>query len=208
MAQGKRNDPTVEPTGTDYWYLAGFIDGEGCITVRPGTFRRQEKANGWQASPFASLTISQVDPRPLQWCQARWGGALRPLKRRKDGRNDRNAWEWCVVGRQAQRLFEGVRDMLKCKQEACDNAMRMATLRKARGHHNGLTPAEIAVHQEIIAEARRLNSGTRDGAGPEWHELPGVSEFPVKPRYEAPTLEQVMDQWLPEVQLARGVADV
>lgn len=161
MTQGKRNDPTVEPTDQDYWYLAGFIDGEGCITVRAGTLRQRDQAKGWNLSPYASLTISQVDPRPLQWCQQRWGGAVRPLKRRRDGRNDRDAWEWCVVGRQVQRVFEGVRDMLKCKQAACDNAMRLATLRKANGHGNALTPAELAVHREIVTTARQLNAGTR-----------------------------------------------
>jgi hypothetical protein len=166
--RGKRNDPTVEPTAADYWYAAGFIDGEGCITVRNSQVGRNT-ARGWQPSPFASLTVSQVDPRPLQWLQCRWGGSLRQVKRRKDGRNDRDAWEWCVVGRQAQVLFEGVRDMLKCKQEACDNAMRLAVLRKARGHHNGLRQEEIAVHQDIIARAREANNSART-----WHELPEV----------------------------------
>jgi hypothetical protein len=170
MGQGKRNEPTVEPSEADYQYAAGFVDGEGCISVRPGRVRPIDREKGWNLSPFASLTISQVDPRPLQWFQARWGGSLRPLKRRSDGRKDRNAWEWCIVGHQAQHFFEGVRDMLKCKQEACDNAMRIAGLRKARGWRNGLTQEELAVHQEILAMAKQLNA-TGD-MGRTWEVLP------------------------------------
>jgi hypothetical protein len=163
MAQGKRNERVVDPTDSDKAYAAGFIDGEGCITVRVSTSRKPS----WNPSMYASLTISQVDPRPLQWFQQRWGGALRPLKRRRDGRNDRNAWEWVVVGRQAQQCFEDVRDMLKVKQEACDNAMRLATLRKARGWGNPLTAQEVAVQADIRKRALEIN-----GARPVWLELP------------------------------------
>jgi hypothetical protein len=166
MAQGKRNERTVEPTDSDKAYAAGFIDGEGCITVRVSPGTRNHKS--WNPSMYASLTISQVDPRPLQWFQQRWGGSLRPLKRRRDGRNDRDAWEWCAVGRMAQQCFEDVRDMLKCKQEACDNAMRLGTLRKAKGAGNALTSEEVAVQADIRAEALRIN-----GARPIWTELPG-----------------------------------
>lgn len=168
MAQGKRNDPTVQPTELDKSYAAGFVDGEGCITVRQSTTTRNHKT--WNPSMYASLTVSQVDPRPLMWFRDRWGGSLRPLSRRADGRNDRNAWEWCIVGRQAQFFFEDVRDMLKVKQEACDNAMRLAALRKARGWGNGLREEELAVQADIRARALELN-----GSRPEWLTLPAVA---------------------------------
>jgi hypothetical protein len=167
MTQGKRNDPTVQPAELDKSYAAGFVDGEGCITVRvsPST----KKHETWNPSMYASLTVSQVDPRPLMWMRDRWGGSLRALKRRKDGRNDRDAWEWCIVGRQAQFFFEDVRDMLKVKQEACDNAMRLATLRKARGWGNALREEEVAVQADIRARALEIN-----GLRPVWRELPEV----------------------------------
>jgi len=165
MAKGKRNEPTVEPTGSDIAYLAGFIDGEGCITVRisPGTKHHKT----WNPSVYASVTISQVDPRTLQWIQARWGGSIRKLSRNRG--NERTAWEWCVVGHYAQRLFEQVRPMLKSKGEQADNAMRLATLRKARGWGNGLTPHEVEVQADIRSTALALN--LRAG-GQEWKELP------------------------------------
>ena len=165
MAQGKRNERVVEPTDSDRAYAAGFIDGEGCITVRVSPGTRNHKT--WNPSMFASLTVSQVDPRPLQWFQQRWGGSVRRLPSRNRSDRERIAWEWCIVGRQAQQCFEDVRDMLKCKQEACDNAMRLATLRKARGTGNALTAEEIAVQADIRARALEIN-----GSRPEWEALP------------------------------------
>jgi hypothetical protein len=165
MAQGKRNEPTVEPSEADCWYAAGFIDGEGCITVR--AIGGWQKA-GWNQSCFASVTVSQVDPRPLQWLQERWGGSLRAMSARKE--RDRPAWEWCVVGQQAYVFLDGIMPMLKCKPEQAVNALRLREVKRTRGqtgHHRSLSPDELAIQQEIHAEAKRLNQ-----RGRAWEVLP------------------------------------
>lgn len=167
MAQGKRNDPTVEPSEADYWYAAGFVDGEGCITVRESgvTAGHQAKLRGWNPSWYASVTISQVDPRPLQWMQARWGGSLRPMRVRKE--RERPAWEWCIVGQQAYRFLDGVLPMLKCKDAQARNALKLREFRSGRGV--GLTDEQVIERQEVRAEALRLNR-----VGQFWRELPEV----------------------------------
>jgi hypothetical protein len=167
MAQGSRNEPTVEPSEADYWYAAGFIDGEGCITVRRNQPSASNKDRGWNPSWYASVTISQVDRRPLDWFAERWGGAVRPLKRRGGARglNERDAFEWCVVGRQAYRLLEGVQSFLQCKDAAAVNALKLKGLRDGRGfvadpatgRRNRLTKDELAERQAIRDEALRLN---------------------------------------------------
>jgi hypothetical protein len=164
MPRGIKNEPTVEPSEADYWYAAGFVDGEGCITVRqaPGT----KNGHNWNPSMYASVTISQVDPRPLQWMQERWGGSLRPLLRRKEGRNDRDAWEWCIVGHAAYRFLDGVRAMLKCKPEQADNALRLRDLRQGygrgrAGQQRALSAEELSAQLDIRTEALRLNQRGR-----------------------------------------------
>jgi hypothetical protein len=171
MAQGVRNDPTVEPSESDYWYAAGFVDGEGCITVRESgvTANHQARLRGWNPSWYASLTISQVDPRPLQWFQVRWGGSLRPLKRRVDGRKDRDAWEWCIVGRQAYRFLEGALPMLKVKDAQARNALRLKAM--ASGRSRGLTDEQLAERSSVRDEARRLNATGYEN-GRTWEALP------------------------------------
>lgn len=146
----------------DRAYAAGFVDGEGCITVRRSTNRRPE----WNPSMYASITVSQVDPRTLHWLAERWGGTVRPLKRRRG--NERDAWEWCIVGRQAYRFLEHTRSLLKSKGEQADNALRLKTMRDARpspytGRLKPMTEQEVALQAEVRDEALRLNQRGRLG---------------------------------------------
>jgi hypothetical protein len=158
MTRGKRNEPTVTPTAEDYLYAAGFTDGEGCITVRRSTNRRPE----WNPSMYASVTISQADPygAMLTWFADRWGGAVR--KKPQAGTMARDAWEWCIVGRQAYVFLAGVRPYLKIKGPQADNALRLKTMRDARpvvstGWRRPMSPREVALQSDVLAEARRLN---------------------------------------------------
>lgn len=178
MAQGVRNDPTVKPMEDDYLWAAGFMDAEGYITVVK-THSAKAKRNGWNPTWFALASASQVDPRPLQWLQQRWGGAIRHKEGR--GQNDREAWEWTVAGQQAYPFLEGILPFLKAKDTQARNALRLRGLRKARGWGQALTTAEVAEREEVRAEALRLN---REGQywrepeqAPQVHEQrPGNSE--------------------------------
>jgi hypothetical protein len=151
MPRGRKHEPTVEPSEADYWYAAGFIDGEGCITVRVAT----STSNKWNQSMFASVSASQVDRDVLAWMQERWGGSIRRIPPRRPKQQD--CWEWVVVSQQAYVFLEGVRGMLKVKGRQAENALRLRDLRKARGWGNALTAEEVAVQAEIRAEASRLN---------------------------------------------------
>lgn len=166
MAQGKRNEPTVEPSEADYWYAAGFTDGEGCISVLRSQPGKANKDRGWNPSWYPAVTISQVDRRPLDWHQERWGGSVRPLSRRRG--NERAAFEWRIVGQQAFRFLEGVLPMLKCKPEQAANAMKLQGLRAGRGfidsatgQRNRLTADELAARQAVRDESLRLNQRGR-----------------------------------------------
>jgi len=158
MAQGKRNEPTVQPTEADLYYAAGFVDGEGCIAVRQSTNRRPE----WNPSMYASVTVSQAEPYGvmLQWFADRWGGAVRRKPERKD--NAREAYEWHIVGQQAYDFLDAVLYKLKIKAPQAVNALRLRDQRanRARGQtgwRNPLTVEEVALQAEIKAEANRLN---------------------------------------------------
>jgi len=171
MPQGKRNEPTVQPSETDKAYAAGFFDGEGCVYVR-SQHRPSHEAKGWHVSAYGLVVVSQVDPRPLQWMQARWGGAIRQLKRRSAARpNDRHAWEWNCSARQCYALLHDIRPWLRVKGEQADNVFRLEAMARpmARGWGGHMTEEESRMQEEITAEARRLNQ-----LRPEWLELPEV----------------------------------
>jgi len=170
MSQGVRNDPTVEPTEADCWYAAGFIDGEGSISIRAKNHGRYHP--GWSPSWAALVEVSQVDPRPLQWLQQRWGGALRQIRRNRT-KNERDAWDWIVASKQAYKFLEDVLPMLMVKQEHAQNALRLRDLRTGRGYslpdgtRNRLTEADLSERRAIYEESRRLVTSR-----PVWTELP------------------------------------
>jgi hypothetical protein len=168
MPHGIRNDPTVVPTELDAAYTAGFVDGEGTIYVRAQR-RKLLEEKGWNVSAYALVVASQVDPRPLQWMQQRWGGYLRPIKNRERSVRERNAWEWGCSSRQAYKLLHDIRPYLRCKGAQADNAFRLEAMARPRGRSRGnpMTPEAILMQAEITAEARRLNQER-----PEWNELP------------------------------------
>ena len=73
----------------DLAYAAGFFDGEGHIAIAYNS--RAKKHSGgrdyFNERYWLYVQISQIDPRPLQWLQKRFGGALREVraKRSYDG---------------------------------------------------------------------------------------------------------------------------
>lgn len=177
MAQGKRNDPTIEPTRDDICYAAGFIDADGAISVRAstGNGKRQLKTDPDRQvfqGIYVTVIASQVDPRPLMFLRDRWGGSIRPLKRRAEGRNDRNAWEWAIAGQLAYKCLHDIGPLLREKGERAENALRLETMRQVRGYaalQNPYTDEERLAREDVLNVARELNK--RDH-GREWNELP------------------------------------
>jgi hypothetical protein len=97
MAQGKRNEPTAIPSPAERAYAAGFIDGEGCISIGV-------QKNSW----VAKLTVVQVDPRPLHLLAQFWGGAV---SKKKPGPRRALAYEWRIVGKQFYRCMDDILSM-------------------------------------------------------------------------------------------------
>jgi hypothetical protein len=163
MPRGIRIDPTVTPSETDKAWAAGFVDGEGCITVR---CNRSNLKRGTQGGWYASLTVSQVDITPLEFLRDRWGGPLRPLYRRRHALES-DAWEWGIVGQMFYRCMDDIRPYLTVKRACADNALQLRAVRRATGWGNAMTPEEIAQREAILNEARRLNSHAHPVRHPE-----------------------------------------
>ena len=170
MAQGKRNESTVEPTEMDKAYAAGFVDADGSVSVRRSTSNAGAAKDGGRlyVGIIGKVSVSQVDPRPLQWMRDRWGGTVRPLKRAGRGKA-RDAWEWVIVGRQAYRMLHHIRPFMHEKGERADNVLRLEAMRVTRGPWHPYTDEERSVREDILAIALELN---KRAGGQVWTELP------------------------------------
>ena len=92
-------------------YLAGFFDGEGCIVLRRG-----------RKTP--TLTVTQVDPRPLRLFEEEFGG--RVTKRQAPRKEaHRQAYRWDIHAGAVQALVR-MRPFLIVKAEQADLAIEAA----------------------------------------------------------------------------------
>ena len=107
----------MEPSPTDWAYLAGFIDGEGCISTHPGN-GRDLKRKRWR--PIFS--VQQADQVSLLEIYQRFQVGHFTLKKAKSGIQGR----W-VVNRpnEFQWLIEGVLPYLSLKKRQAEVALGM-----------------------------------------------------------------------------------
>jgi len=151
MSRGIRNDPVIEPTEMDKSYAAGFMDGEGSITIAAPNNQR-----GW----YPKVQISQVDPAPLVWLQQRWGGSLHAVRRtylrEKHGQKASDIWLWQVSTQMCVRFLDDLLPFLRVKKPAAENALLLRNLPRLGG--GSLGDDEIEWRQMIAEEAKRLNA--------------------------------------------------
>lgn len=121
---------------TDAAYLAGFIDGEGCIAYR-------EKVDG----AHIVLEVVQTVRAPLDWA-VEVTGCGRVTVRREARANRRDVYHWKVYGMdEICQILEAVRPYMKVKYAEATAMIVAGHLRKCRpspGKKNPLYDQEHA----------------------------------------------------------------
>jgi hypothetical protein len=110
------------PLDTDWAYAAGFVDGEGCISVARGFSTRSGRYRyGVQ------IVVANRDRGVLDWMKSTWGGWVVSVSARESGA--RQCWNWrCPTGLSAKPFLTGIRPWLRIKGPQCDNALAMIDL--------------------------------------------------------------------------------
>jgi hypothetical protein len=93
-------------------YLAGIIDGEGCITIM---------SRGQNQKPVVAVIVSNTDPRLMAYLKDNFGGNVR-IQAKQVG-NRKPCWQWRVLARQAEAVLVGVRPFLLLKADQADIAL-------------------------------------------------------------------------------------
>ena len=127
-------------TDADYAYLAGMIDGEGCIQVIRGTSRHHRTG----AEHRLNVSLSGTAPTFPRWLQARWQGNVH-RKPRKTA-SGRSVWMWSVGSIQARDFLSSVLPFLTLKREEAQLALEFqATCKWRRGGFPRLTDEDMAL---------------------------------------------------------------
>ena len=141
---------------TKYAYIAGIIDGEGCIAIR----KDNHKARYANIQYCLVVNITNTDIRMLEFVKDIFGGSIsmRPYYK-KDGCFRKKCWRIMIYSNQAYELLVKVKPYLVIKQEQADLAMKF---QESIGisYENPLTLKTLefreGLYQQLRSHHRRL----------------------------------------------------
>ena len=109
-------------------WAAGFLDGEGCISIGTG----RASADKSRVTYFPQLEIGHVDPRPLHIFQTLFGGHMRLCNARGKGRQP--ITYWCIRGVSALDAAADMRPWLVAKSSQAAEMLKFRSLLSSTNH--------------------------------------------------------------------------
>lgn len=137
----------------NYAWAAGFIDGEGTITLK--RFRSKYTTRGIHYQPYVSLgqATHEGHEAGVQKLQDLFGGSI---SRWASKAPRLQTVSWCVVSRQAVECLKKVRSYLVVKKKHADLLFRYyETVGKRKAYK--VTDEEMAKREAIWTEIRSMN---------------------------------------------------
>jgi hypothetical protein len=144
-----------EPLATDWAYAAGFVDGEGCISVMRGFSRRSDRY-----IYGVGVIVVNRDREVLDWMRELWSGWVVAVT--KTGRGQAQpAWAWrSPTGLASQPFLTGIRPWLRIKSKQCENALAMIDVMQKSRYTLGpkrIPASWLAVQEKHYWIQRELN---------------------------------------------------
>jgi len=99
----------------DLAYIAGIIDGEGCVAIE-----RAKYAEG-KYKRIVSLSVTNTEEWICQWLKFCWGGRVTPQQPRK--KNYLPQWNWVIRRAKATEVLEAILPYLKLKKQQAEVAI-------------------------------------------------------------------------------------
>lgn len=130
-------------------YLAGFFDGEGCISIL------KRKKGNWNVSHFLRVSIGQKDGETLDWIKDNFGGNVYLIK--IDG-----SYVWALSDHQAYEFTKIICPFLRYKKPQAELAIRfhedriVNSRRMTKHKHTALTEEELKLREDMFLEMKSL----------------------------------------------------
>jgi hypothetical protein len=123
-------------------YMAGFFDGEGCISLIPRTSR----GNRYRVQ----ISISNTNEWIIQWFRFNFGGSVAFEDRREENPNWKDTWRWTITsGRQALRFLQAISPYLILKKPQAELAISF------QGRHSQIGK-RVSSTAALLDEAERI----------------------------------------------------
>lgn len=130
----------------DLAYLAGFFDGEGCIS-----FHRKATKNGWRYS--LEISVAQINPEPIKMFTEVFGFGYRS---RWFNSNQRLQFEWRTFGSNASKVLKLLMPYLKVKREEALLAIEFQELPQKSGKKRVTTDEERNEREILVKQISQL----------------------------------------------------
>jgi len=147
--EGKRK---ICMTNEELSYIAGFLDGDGCIMLQ--LVYRHDYVLGYQIRASTVFYQKQQYRWFLSWLQDQFGG-IGYIRNRNDGMS-----EYTIVGVEAvNQILKLLKPYLKLKKKQVDLAEKV--LKEMPGSGNKLTPKKLLRLSKLVDGFSRLNYSKR-----------------------------------------------
>lgn len=166
---GKIVNYKTNHTDTQIAYLAGLIDGEGCIYI--GHTKQGKYGNGYQW--HSMLKITSCDEELIIWLENTFGGSKDSRYRWTSKKKfTRPVYNWQASGPMLDYIMPLVKQYLIIKKKQCDVMIRYRLTSKNIGSKR-LSTEIIEQRLKLLSELRNLNS--------RFHEHPLKNPSPLSP---------------------------
>ena len=135
------NKGSVYNTSISAEYLAGFIDGDGCITFKIPQRKSQL---------FPQLSAGGTYEPILRDIKEQFGGSVSSYKAH-DPKN-KDAWTWIVSSRKAYDMIYQLYPFLRIKRKQAELVMLWEKFRPGRG-----CPWDESIREVLLSSMRELN---------------------------------------------------
>ena len=134
-------------------YLAGFFDGEGCITAGPAKQRKSSKI-----TYKLSMALSNSDIRPLFLFKEYFGGSIIEQKSSKTFKDRRKHYLWQSGGGKCnERCLKKLLPFLITKKEVALAALEFRKYVLSTGINH--SPEQKEILRKLAEHIRELNHG-------------------------------------------------
>lgn len=135
-------------------WAAGFIDGDGFITIQDRTTKYKDKV---YKGMYVRLGVNQVSQKPLEELQKIFGGTVRERNGgNKDGFNRKQQYQWCLSTSAACDAIKQIMPYLRNKSEVAELALDFQNTMSETKHK--ISEETLTYRAEIKTKIQHLNS--------------------------------------------------
>jgi hypothetical protein len=108
-------------------YMAGFVDGEGYISVYPYT-REAERGNRIYYKPI--FKIANTDKKIIEWCKASFGGWI--YVRTPKSPQESISYTWSTDSKNMEYILRSIHPYLRIKKRQCELVLERIQISEKR----------------------------------------------------------------------------